>query len=95
MEVILIETTAYYKLREETFSFFAQKIADLEAKIQAINNPIEDWVSPSTARTMLRIGKTKYHELKNAGVLQYTQHGRKVSISKKSVFDFMKKNSTL
>jgi hypothetical protein len=94
-EVIVIDTEAYFQLQQATFQFVHQKFRELLQQQEATNNPLADWIPPDQARKILCIGKTKYHELKNAGVLRFTQHGRKVLISKKSVLDFMKKNSTL
>ena len=89
MEVIVIDSKAYNSLLNEMREMIKSEFKILREKgIQE-----DDWISPDETRKLLGIGRTKYFELKNEGAITFSQHGRKVRVSRKSIEEFLKKNS--
>ncbi len=90
MEVIVIDSKAYKSLLNEMREIIKSEFMILREKGIREN----DWISPDEARKLLGIGRTKYFELKSEGKITFSQHGRKVRVSRKSIEDFMKRYST-
>jgi phage pi2 protein 07 len=94
MEVIVIDSKAYLKLQEELFQFLERKFAEMQAN-QLKQKNMEDWISVKETMLLLPVGRTKLQQLKNDGLIHFTQHKKKLQFSRKSIESFKKKHSTL
>lgn len=92
-EVIIIDSEAYYRLRADLIDGVKTEIRALGEQLLNTNRDADDWITPEAARKLLGVGKTKYQELKNSDAFKFSQHGRKVKVSRKSVLAFLKQNS--
>jgi len=93
MELIVIDSAAFRKLQQEQKQLIkdAIKEAKLEALIQM--SPEADWIDIKEAKKILPYGsKTKWAELRNSGAVVFSQFGRKIMYSRKSLHEFLLKN---
>lgn len=89
MEIIVFEKEAYYEMLAE------MKQAMKEAVKQAYSEakPDNDWIGPEEAKQLLRIkAKSTLQELRDQGKIEFSQHGRIIHYSRKSIMDFINKN---
>lgn len=90
MEVIVIDSKAYNALLNEMREIIKSEFMILREKGIREN----DWVSPDEARKLLGIGKTKFFEIKSEGKIIFSQHGRKVKVSRKSIEEYLNQGSS-
>lgn len=90
MEVIVIEKESYKKLQQEQFERFKKALAEVHAKAKSQDH---NWITPKEAHTLLGYrSKTKLQELRDRGEIQYSQHGRTIMYSRKSIIAFLERN---
>lgn len=85
MEVICLETPAFYKLIEHVVELIKEK-----------NNITEDrWISGEEAMRLLRVSsKTTLQKLRNEGRIRFSQPERKIILyDVNSIYEFLEKNS--
>lgn len=93
MEIIVFESQAFYKLQAEQLLLFKQALK--EAKLEAIDamSPDADWLTLAEAKKILPYNsKTKWQELRDTGSVVFSQFGRKILYSKKSIRTYIEKN---
>jgi len=85
MKVIIFEEKAFYKLLERIY----QRIDKVKSK------SIEpQWVNYTEAAKILGIkSKTKMQQLRDDNEIVFSQHGRSIQYSRKSLIAFLEQNS--
>jgi hypothetical protein len=94
MEVIVIDSEAYGKLKQELFDFLSKKLEE-RMLLAANTSPYDEWLSVKETMRFLQVGRTKLQELKNKGEIHFTQRNRKLLFHRKSAEKYLKKYSTL
>ena len=94
MEVIVIDSKAYNSLLNEMREIIKSEFQNLREDL--INHGVRqsDWITPKEAREMLGVRMTKYCRMKSEGAFVFSQFGKKVKVSRKSVEAFIKLHST-
>ncbi len=86
MKVIVFEEQAYYKLVDEIKK--AVKDAAQELKTE------KEWLSAEEAKSLLGFrSKSKMQQLRDNGDIVFSQHGRTIKYSRKSILEFLDKNT--
>lgn len=86
MKVIVFEEQAYYKLVDEIKK--AVKDAASEMKTE------KEWLSTEEAKSLLGFrSKSKMQQLRDNGDIVFSQHGRTIKYSRKSILEFLEKNT--
>lgn len=93
MEVIVIESLAYEKLKQELFDFIWLKLEERERAVLKKSSQ-QDWVDVPTAMKLLNIRRTKLQQMKNNGEIHFMQNKKKLLFSRKSIEAYMLKHST-
>ena len=87
MDVIVLESQAYYRLLEE----LDQKIK--KAVAEALKKNEDDWVDGDEAKQLLKIkSKSKLQSLRDNGEITFSQHGRIILYYRPSILEFLKKH---
>ena len=93
MEVIIIGSKAYKKLQEEQLRRFKEVLieANKEALLQL---SIEsDWIRTDEAKKLLGVkSKSKMQQLRDYGEIEFTQPGKIILYSKKSIIDYLNRH---
>ncbi len=90
MEIIVLETKAYEKLHDELIQRFQLAMEEAQKKALEAVSPENDWIDTQTAKQLLGVrSKTKMQELRDEGSVRFTQHGRIIKYSKKSILQFL------
>ena len=93
MEVIIIGSKAYKKLQEEQLNRFKEVLieANKEALLQL---SIEsDWIRTEEAKKLLGVkSKSKMQQLRDYGEIEFTQPGKIILYSKKSIIDYLNRH---
>lgn len=88
MKVIVFEERAYYKMLDEMKQVV--KDATHEYKSEAEQ---KEWLSTEEAKTLLGFkSKTKLQQLRDNGEIIFSQHGRIIRYSRKSILSFIENN---
>ena len=86
MKVIVFEEQAYYKLVDEMKK--AVKDAAKEFKTE------KEWLSAEEAKNLLGFrSKSKMQQLRDSGEIVFSQHGRTIKYSRKSILEFLDTNT--
>lgn len=93
MEVIVIDSMAFEKLKQELFEFISQKMEEREHLLGIMNREY-DWVDVKTAMQLLNVKRTKLQQLKNDGMIHFSQIKKKLLFSRKSIEAYLRKHST-
>lgn len=93
VHLIQIGSAAWDEMLQKQFEFFEKKFSELGNR--SSSDPLDDWVNVKTAMRLLNVGRTKLQEMKNAGVIHFTQDKKKLQFSRKSIADYKRKHSTL
>lgn len=94
MDVIVIDSKAYEKLKQELFDFLVRKMEE-NALLPKSSEKSEEWLSVKDTMRFLHVGRTKLQELKNDGEIDFTQKNKKLLFHRKSLERYLKKYSTL
>ena len=93
MEVIIIDSKAYKKLKEELFEEFKQVLIDAKKESLAQLALESDWVNTSEAKRLLGVkSKSKMQQLRDYGEIAFTKPGKIILYSKKSIIDYLNKH---
>ena len=84
MEVVCLETQAFYSLIDEVFERMMEQ-----------RKEIPTWVSTEEAMGILKISsKTTLHKLKNEGHIKFSQPMKKLIVyHRQSILDYLEKHS--
>ena len=72
MDVIVIDSKAYEKLKQELFDFLVRKMEENALLLKNSEKSVE-WLSVKDTMHLLQVGRTKLQELKNHGEIDFTQ----------------------
>ncbi|UZO81362.1 hypothetical protein NBT05_02550 [Aquimarina sp. ERC-38] len=90
MEVIIIESEAFYKLMEEVMGTVYKTVR--EAKEEALNSKAvsKDYVGTMDALKLLGLkSKKRLYQLREDKLIDWYQHGRRVLYSKQSIIRYI------
>jgi len=93
MEVIIIGSKAYKKLQEEQLQRFKEVLieANKEALLQLSME--SDWIRTEEAKNLLGVkSKSKMQQLRDYGEIEFTQPGKIILYSKKSIVDYLNRH---
>ena len=93
MEVIIIDSKAFKKLKEDLFEEFKQVL--IEAKKETLSQLAmeSDWISTDEAKKLLGIkSKSKMQQLRDYGEIVFTKPGKIILYSKKSIILYLNKH---
>jgi len=86
MEVIIFEKESYYKMLRE----FATIVKEAEKE----HKEESKWLNTQEAKELLGFrGTTKMQQLRKNGEIEFSQHGRIIKYSRKSVLEFLERNT--
>ncbi|PCH66180.1 MAG: DNA-binding protein [Bacteroidetes bacterium] len=86
MEVITIETKAFYALAEEVANRLSKKM-----EVKESNNK---WIQPAEAEKLLYMSSSQLLRLRNAGKIRFTKPSyKKVLYDRNSIFEYLEKNA--
>lgn len=90
MEVIVFQKEAYERLMEELFLRFHEALLRANKAAKALD---KEWLSTQEALDFLGFkSRTKLLGLRDQGLITYSQYGRAVKYSKKSIIDYVEKH---
>ncbi|WKN44892.1 helix-turn-helix domain-containing protein [Tunicatimonas pelagia] len=93
MEIIVFESDAYRRMQQEMLGLIRQAVR--EAKQEALQqaSPENDWLTGEEAKQLLGIkSKTKLQALRDTDAIIFSQHGRIIKYSKKSILAFLNRH---
>lgn len=87
MDVIVIDSRAYWKLLEKQTEFILQRIKELQ---EEKNSSQKIWISLSEAQKILPYkSRTKWQELRDRGEIIFAQFGRKILYQRVSIENYI------
>ena len=93
MEVIIIDSKAYKKLKEELFEEFKQVLIEAKKESLAQLALESDWVNTAEAKRLLGVkSKSKMQQLRDYREIAFTKPGKIILYSKKSIIDYLNKH---
>ncbi len=95
MELIVIGTEAYRKLRQEIFEEMRIFLNAWAAAQKQHNSDNTDWLSPEEARARLHVkSRKKMQALRSSGEIHYMKNGREYLYDAISIERYMNNKST-
>ncbi|MCX6200175.1 MAG: helix-turn-helix domain-containing protein [Bacteroidetes bacterium] len=89
MNIIVFEEESYWKMQRELMNMFAETLK----KFQLESASREQWVTPDEAKKILGYSsKRKWQQLRDSGLVKYSQYGKKVKYSRESLYEYISKN---
>ena len=91
MEVIVLDSAAFEALKQEFKGLVKQALAELleEKKTEAES----DWITLQDAKKLLPFkSKTSWQKIRDNSEIKFTQFGRKILYSRKSIYEFLNNN---
>ena len=93
MEVIIIDSKAFKKLKEDLFEEFKQVLIEAKKETLAQLAMESDWISTQEAKKLLGIkSKSKMQQLRDYGEIVFTKPGKIILYSKKSIITYLNKH---
>ena len=93
MEVIIIDSKAFKKLKEDLFEEFKQVLIVAKKETLAQLAMESDWISTEEAKKLLGIkSKSKMQQLRDYGEIVFTKPGKIILYSKKSIITYLNKH---
>ena len=93
MEVIIIDSKAFKKLKEDLFEEFKQVLIEAKKETLAQLAMESDWISTEEAKKLLGIkSKSKMQQLRDYGEIVFTKPGKIILYSKKSIITYLNKH---
>lgn len=93
MEVIIIDSKAFKKLKEDLFEEFKQVLIEAKKETLAQLAMESDWISTEDAKKLLGIkSKSKMQQLRDYGEIVFTKPGKIILYSKKSIITYLNKH---
>jgi hypothetical protein len=91
MEVIVITIEQFLQLKVELVSSIT--LAVFESLQNKKPETLSDWISINDAKKILNYrSKSSWQKLRDEGKVVFTQSGRKIQYSRKSLEEFLKRN---
>jgi hypothetical protein len=91
MQIIVIESEAFEALKNELKA--CVKVGVTEALNEKNAADRSDWLVLKEAQKLLPFSsKTSWQKLRDGGVIEFSQFGRKLLYSKKSILNYLSKN---
>lgn len=91
MQVIVISVDEFLKLKEQLINSITETV--IQALSNKASNVQSDWISLTEAKKILGYrSKSSWQKLRDEGKVVFTQSGRKIQYSKKSLENFLKNN---
>ena len=95
MEVIIIDSKAFKKLKEDLFEEFKQVLIEAKKETLAQLAMESDWISTEEAKKLLGIkSKSKMQQLRDYGEIVFTKPGKIILYSKKSIITYLNKHQS-
>lgn len=93
MEVIIIDSKAFKKLKEDLFEEFKQVLIEAKKETLAQLAMESDWIPTEEAKKLLGIkSKSKMQQLRDYGEIVFTKPGKIILYSKKSIITYLNKH---
>ena len=93
MEVIIIDSKAFQKLKEDLFEEFKQVLIEAKKETLAQLAIESDWIPTDEAKKLLGIkSKSKMQQLRDYGEIVFTKPGKIILYSKKSIITYLNKH---
>lgn len=93
MEIIIFESEAYRRMQQEMLGLIRQAVRDAKQEALELASPENDWLTAEEAKKLLGIkSKTKLQALRDTDAIVFSQHGRIIKYSKKSILTFLNRN---
>ena len=93
MEVIIIDSKAFKKLKEDLFEEFKQVLIEAKKETLAQLAMESDWIPTDEAKKLLGIkSKSKMQQLRDYGEIVFTKPGKIILYSKKSIILYLNKH---
>ena len=93
MEVIIIDSKAFKKLKEDLFEEFKQVLIEAKKETLAQLAMESDWIPTDEAKKLLGIkSKSKMQQLRDYGEIVFTKPGKIILYSKKSIITYLNKH---
>ena len=93
MEVIIIDSKAFKKLKEDLFEEFKQVLIEAKKETLAQLAMESDWIPTDEAKKLLGIkSKSKMQQLRDYGEIVFTKPGKIILYSKKSIINYLNKH---
>ena len=93
MEVIIIDSKAFKKLKEDLFEEFKQVLIEAKKETLAQLAMESDWISTQEAKKLLGIkSKSKMQQLRDYGEIVFTKPGKIILYSKRSIITYLNKH---
>ena len=91
MNVIVLDSEAFEQLKLEIKGYVKQALIEFMSEKNSAEN--SEWISLSEAQKRLPFkSKTSWQKLRDTGTIKFTQFGRKIMYSKRSIMDYLNKN---
>jgi hypothetical protein len=91
MNVIVLDCEAYIQLKLELKKYVKEALEEVLSEKKLAEN--SDWICLSDAQQLLPFkSKTSWQKLRDAGIIKFTQFGRKIMYSRNSIKDYLNKN---
>ncbi len=91
MNVIVIDSEAFEELKKEFRTYVKQAVAEVLAEKKTAED--SDWIPLSDAQELLPFkSKTSWQKLRDTDIIKFTQFGRKILYSRKSIIDYLNRN---
>ena len=93
MNVIVIESEAFEELKLELKQYVKQALKEVLLEKQQVET--SDWIDWEGAKKLLPYkSKTTWQKFRDEGIIAFTQNGRNIMYSRKSIIKFLEGNST-
>jgi len=91
MEVIVIESKAFDELKKEFEIIVKSALKEMLDSLSGAG--VSDWISHNEAQKLLNFrSKSSWQKLRDTGTIVFSQSGRKIMYSRKSILAFLEKN---
>ena len=91
MEVIVLQSDAYYKLLNEMKEAFKEAIREEKSNAQNSNF---DWVCKEEAKKLLGVkSHTTMQKFRDEQLIVFSQSGKTIKYSRKSIDEYLNKNA--
>jgi hypothetical protein len=92
MNVIVTESEAFEELKLELKQYVKQALK--EVLLEKQQNESSDWITIEDAKKLLPYSsKTTWQKFRDEGVIAFSQNGRNIMPSRKSISSFLKTNA--
>lgn len=80
-------------MMSELASMVKQAVKEAKKEIVNEDRPENDWLDTEAAKALLNVkSKSTMQKLRDAGCIKFSQFGRKIRYSRKSILEFLNKN---